>query len=391
VLAALAAMLVAAPGALGQERPDLSSAASAILIDARDGAVLLDKNADATRAIASTTKLMTALLALENARPGERFVAPRYNALPVESKIDLRAGERMSVADLLEALLLESANDAAVTIAEGVSGSRSAFVVRMNERAEGLGLESTSYANPIGLDDPLNYSTARDLSKLASLLLRKPRFARIVDMPSAVLTTGARQRVVDNRNTLVADYPFVDGVKTGHTIQAGNVLVGSASGKGAQVISVVMGEPSEAQRDADTLALLRYGLAQYKRRPVLDESRTVASAPIKYRDERALLMPAHGLNVTVRRGERVSSQVNAPEEVEGPLEAGQRVGTVSVYRGDELIARVALVTAAKVPGAGVLRILTSVLGVPLTLLVVLGIFVAGAFRLRTVGRRKGTR
>ena len=197
----------------------------------------------------------------------------------------------------------------------------------MNERAGQLELDDTSYANPIGLDDPLNYSTARDLSKLTALLLRKPRFARIVDKPSAVLTTGAHRRIVDNRNTLVALYPFVDGVKTGHTIQAGNVLVGSASGKGAQVISVVMGEPSEAQRDADTLALLRYGLGQYRRRHVLDEDRTVASADIKYRDERALLVPEHGLNVTARRGERIRSEVNAPEELEGPLDAGQRVGS----------------------------------------------------------------
>jgi serine-type D-Ala-D-Ala carboxypeptidase (penicillin-binding protein 5/6) len=390
-VAALAALLAAAPAAHAQARPDLTSAAAAILIDAGDGTVLLQKDADERRSIASTTKLMTALLALERARPRERFVAPPYDALPVESKIDLRAGESMTVADLLEALLLESANDAAVTIAEGVSGTREAFVADMNERAAQLGLRATSYANPIGLDDPLNYSTARDLSALAAGLLRKPRFARIVDKPSAVLASGARTRVVDNRNTLVAEYPFVTGVKTGFTGQAGNVLVGSASGKGAQVVSVVMGEPSEAQRDADTLALLRYGLAQFRRRRVLDEQRSVATAAIEYRDERARLVPAHGLNVTVRRGQRVRRQIAAPEELEGPIEAGERVGMVRVYRGGELIRRVPLVTAAEVPGAGALRVITSALGVPLTLLILIGVLAVAVLRLRAVGKKRTPR
>ena len=391
LLALAASALAVAPAAGAQAPPDLSNAAAAILVDAEDGAVLVAKDPRERRSMASTTKLMTALLALERARPGERFTAPRYDALPVESKIDLRAGERMAVADLVEALLLESANDAAVTLAEGVSGSREAFVAEMNERARALDLDDTSYANPIGLDDPLNYSTAADLAELAALLLSRPRFARVVDMPSAVLATGARRRIVANRNNLVVDHPFVDGVKTGFTAQAGNVLVGSASGNGAQVVSVVMGEPTESQRDADTLALLRYGLAQFERRRVLDEGRTVASAAIEHRDERALLVPATGLNVTVRRGQRVRSVVEAPEELEGPLDAGERVGFVSVYRGDRLVRRVPLLTAAEVPSAGVLRVVFSVLGVPLTLLVVaLGIFIVAARRTRAA-RRRSTR
>ena len=168
--------------------------------------------------------------------------------------------------DLLEALLLESANDAAAAIAENLSGSREAFVAEMNVRAEELGLENTSYANPIGLDDPANYSTARDLATLTRLLLERPRFARIVDMPVAELESGAISRVIDNRNTLVASTPWVTGVKTGHTTNAGYVLVGSAKGRGgAEVISVVLGEPSEPARDADTLELLTWGLGQFRR------------------------------------------------------------------------------------------------------------------------------
>jgi D-alanyl-D-alanine carboxypeptidase (penicillin-binding protein 5/6) len=378
--AALAALVVAAPAtALAQssaEPPDLSAAA-AIVVDGRDGDVMFAEDADSRRAIASTTKLMTALLALERARPGQVFTAPPYDALPVESQINLATGERMRVDDLLEGLLLESANDAAVALAEGISGSRGAFVTDMNDRAAELGLTDTSYANPIGLDDPANYSSARDLAALSLRLMRRPRFRRIVDMPVAELGSGARRRVVDNRNVLVARYPWVTGIKTGHTIQAGDVLVGSARGRGgARVISVVLGEPSEAARDADTVALLRWGLSRFRRVRALDPRRPLARADIEYRDQRAALVPRRRALVLLRDGQRIRRRVRAPEELEGPLPAGARVGSVAVLVDGRPVRRMALVTAEDVPEAGTFRVLTSVLGVPLTLLGVLAILVA---------------
>src|SRR5918994_2776177 len=172
----------------------------AVVLDGRDGTVMFARKPDVERSIASTTKLMTALLALERAELDEVFTAPAYSAAPAESRINLREGERMTVEDLLEALLLESANDAAVSLAENLSGSREAFVEEMNDRAEELGLEHTSYANPIGLDEPGNYSSARDLATLTAILLRNREFARIVDMPQAELESGTRPRVVANRN-----------------------------------------------------------------------------------------------------------------------------------------------------------------------------------------------
>ena len=247
LLVAAAVLAAVVPGAAatawaGPAPPRVPTAAAAIVVDARDGTVMFAKRPDQERSIASTTKLMTALLALEEADPDEVFTAPEYNAMPAESRINLRAGERMTVQDLLEALLLESANDAAVDLAENIAGSREAFVEQMNERAEELGLEHTSYANPIGLDEAGNHSSARDLAALARMLLRNPRFARIVDMPSATLESGNRPRVVQNRNDLVAAYPWVAGVKTGYTLNAGNVLGGAAArGPRARVVSVVGG------------------------------------------------------------------------------------------------------------------------------------------------------
>jgi D-alanyl-D-alanine carboxypeptidase (penicillin-binding protein 5/6) len=352
-------------------------AQAAIVVDARDGTVMFAKRPDSERAIASTTKLMTALLALERAKPSDVFSAPVYNASPAESRINLRPGEGMTVHDLLEALLLESANDAAVTLAEGVSGSREAFVDDMNDRAAELGLEHTSYANPIGLDEAGNYSSARDLARLTRVLLRRPRFARIVDMPEAQLESGSHPRVVENRNDLVESHPWVSGVKTGYTLDAGNVLVGAANGPGrVRVISVVLGEPSEGARDQDTLALLRWGLAHFHRVRVLDQRRMLAQADVKYRDSTARLVSRRGAVLTIRDGERIRRRVNAPDEVEGPLEAGVRVGTVTVLLDGRPVRRVALVTAEEVPGAGTFRVLLSVLGVPLTLILVLAILVA---------------
>jgi len=385
-LAVLVAIVAAAPAQAAERPPEVGPAAAAIVVDGRNGEVMFAKNVDSRRAIASTTKLMTALLALEQTRPRQVFSAPPYDALPPESRINLRAGERMTVGDLLEALLLESANDAAVTLAEGISGSREAFVADMNERAAELGLDDTSYANPIGLDDPANYSTARDLAVLSRRLMGRPRFRRIVDMPEAELDSGARPRVVDNRNGLVAAYPWVTGIKTGHTIQAGDVLVGAARGRGgAKVISVVLGEPSEASRDADTLALLRWGLSRFHRVGALDPRRPLARADIEYRDERAALVPRRPAEVLVREGERIGRRVRAPDELEGPLPAGKRVGSVTVMVDGAPVRRVALVTAAEVPGAGTLRVLTSVVGVPLTLLAGLAILLAAvlaAMRIR---------
>jgi serine-type D-Ala-D-Ala carboxypeptidase (penicillin-binding protein 5/6) len=393
VLAALAAALILVlplPGAAAAPpaRPDLSRPVAAIVIDAADGTVMLQKNSRARRPIASTTKLMTALLTLEEARSSEVFTAPAYKAGAAESKINLRAGERMRVGDLLNALLLESANDAAATLATGVAGSRPAFVRQMNAKAAALGLRDTSYANPVGLDDPDNYSSARDLAALARRLLQDPRFASIVRKTGAVLESGARRRVIANRNDLVGRVPGVDGVKTGHTRTAGYVLVGSATGRlGARVVSVVLGDPSEAARDEDTVALLRWGLSRFRRVKPLDADRTVATTAIAHRDGRAALVPASDLLLTVRRGEKVTKTVKAPGEL-GGTPAGERVGTVTVRRGRQVVKRVALVTATEVPGAGPVRIVTHALGTGLTLLLLVFIVLgAGMVGIRASNKR----
>jgi serine-type D-Ala-D-Ala carboxypeptidase (penicillin-binding protein 5/6) len=259
-LALLAAAALAPATAQAADRPPRCKvdAPSAIVIEVSTGEVACATNPDERRSIASTTKLMTALLTLERAKLSQTYTAADYAPAPAESKIGLDRGERMSVRDLMRGLLVESANDAAVTLAEGVSGSRRAFVRAMNRRAQQLELSNTHYANPIGLDEQGNYSTARDLVRLAVVLRTNPFFRTTTDRPSVRLTTGNRPRTFANRNTLVRSTSWVNGVKSGHTSQAGYVLVGSGrDGRGVQLVSAVLGTSSVAARDAATLKLLQ--------------------------------------------------------------------------------------------------------------------------------------
>jgi D-alanyl-D-alanine carboxypeptidase (penicillin-binding protein 5/6) len=322
-------------------------------MEASTGDVLFAENAGQRRQIASTTKLMTVLVALQRTDLDDVFSATSYDPLPVESQIGLRPGERMSVRDLVRATLLPSANDAAAALAAGTMGSTEAFVAEMNRRATQLGLRDTSFANPIGLDDEANYSSALDLAKLAVQLRRDEFFRRTVDLPSAVLRSGLRKRTVINRNTLVRRVDDIDGVKTGHTRRAGYVLVGSASRDGVTVISVVLGEPSERARDADSLALLRYGLSRYDARTVMPEGRVLGRVALQYRDDAVNVIAGATVKRVLRTGARTRVAISGlPQEVDGPLPRGTRLGTATIRRGDEVLARVPVVTARPVAEAG---------------------------------------
>ena len=343
----------AAAGPAVAQKPALRAKA-AIVMEASTGDVLLARNSRQRRPMASTTKLMTALVSIERSDLDDVLSAADYAAAPVESQIGLRPGERMNVRDLLRALLLPSANDAAATLAVGTLGTREAFVEEMNRRAAALGLRDTSYSNPVGLDETGNFSSARDLATLAIRLRRNEFFRRTVDLPRALLRSGARKRMVVNRNALVRSYGFVDGVKTGHTRRAGYVLIGSATRRGVSVVSVVMGDPSERARDEDSLALLRYGLRSYEAKTILPQGRVLGSLPLKFRDGQAVSVVAGGtFERVLRAGERTSVAVTGlPKDVDGPLPRGSKVGTAIVRQGGKELKRVAVVTARPVAEAG---------------------------------------
>jgi D-alanyl-D-alanine carboxypeptidase (penicillin-binding protein 5/6) len=359
--AACAAALV--PCAAAHAAPPAIAAPEAILVEPQTQDVVYARRANMRRPIASTTKLMTALLTLEHARLTDVVTAAPYSPSPAESLMGLRSGERLTVADLLRGLLVVSANDAAVTLAVDVGGSKRRFVAMMNRRARELGLHDTHYANPVGLDEPGNYSSAADLVKLALVLRQRPFFRATTDLATVTLHSGSRTRHLVNRNALVRTVPYVNGVKTGHTNSAGYVLIGSATRNGVTLISAVLADPSESARDTDSLRLLRYGLSRYHRIAPVRRHAVFASAALKFRDESVDLVAGRTAMRVARRGERVTTHVTgAPAEIEGPMAAGTRVGTILVRQRGRVVDRVALVTARDISAPTLAQRVGSYLG-----------------------------
>jgi len=348
-------VLFASPAAAAVDKPTGLPARAWVLVDASDGTVLAAHRAKSSYSMASTTKLMTALVARRELRLGETVTAPPYEALAAESLLGLQAGEKIKVRDLLYGLLLVSGNDAAEALAEAAAGSREAFVAQMNATAARLGLDDTSYANPIGLDEAGNYSSATDLATLAIHLRRDPLFRKIFDTATTTIESGAQPRALTNRNNLVLTVPYVDGVKTGYTLDAGNVLVGSGEQEGVDLVSAVLGAPTESERDSATLTLLDYGFSLYHRRSPIKADERLASVTIRDRDVEVELAAAESVRVTVRRGEGVETTLDAPAVVDGPVSAGERLGTATVLVGGKPAGRVALVATEPAAAASVIE------------------------------------
>jgi serine-type D-Ala-D-Ala carboxypeptidase (penicillin-binding protein 5/6) len=339
----------AVAGAVPEPAPGARAAA---LIEESTGQQLYGRAAGAELAIASTTKLMTALVTLHHARLNQVFADPDYYPASVDSQIGLVPGERMSVHDLLIAMLLPSADDAAEDLAYNVGGgSVDRFLGMMNARARELGLEHTHYTTPIGLDTPGNYSTAADLVKLARfLLLTEPFFKKVVATPSVVLRTGDHVRVVPNLNDLVARVPWINGVKTGHTLEAGYVLVVSGTRNGMTLIGAVLGASSEAERDAAALSLLDYGFATCVLRTPVRAGRVIATRPVQNRPHGGVkLIAASAYRHVFPRVARIRTVVNAPAELAGPLPEHTVVGSVEIIEDGRDVASVPLELAQALP------------------------------------------
>jgi D-alanyl-D-alanine carboxypeptidase (penicillin-binding protein 5/6) len=372
--AALLAVAPAAAPAATAPKPPQIRAPAAILVEPATGDVVFQRNANQRRQIASTTKLMTALVTLERASLDDVMTTVDYRGSSVESLAGFRGGERVTVRDLLRALLITSANDAAATLAQRVAGSRAAFVKLMNAKARQLKLADTHYANPIGLDSPDNYSTATDLAKLTLILRRNAFFRETTNLPRVTLKSGSHPRTFANRNALVREVPAVNGVKTGYTSTAGYILVGSASRAGVTVVAVVLDDPSESARDSDALNLLKHGLSRYHVVTAVKEDQVVGRTALSHRDEQVDLVAGETVKRTARRGDKLVVTVSgAPTTIDGPLPKGARVGTVTVTQRGKTVARVPLQTADAVDAATFFDRLRDWLGNPVTL-ILLGAF-----------------
>jgi serine-type D-Ala-D-Ala carboxypeptidase (penicillin-binding protein 5/6) len=376
-----------APAAQAATVPQLS-VRSAILFEPQTGQVLFSDQIDRELPIASTTKLMTALVTLQHVHDlNEIFTQPDYVAAPSDSQIGLEPGERMSVHDLMLALMLPSADDAAEDLAYNVGhGSVSRFVAMMNTEARQLGLSHTHYSTPIGLDTPGNYSTAADLVKLASYDLTHSVFLkRIVALPHAVLKTGSHVRYVVNRNDLVGQYPWINGVKTGHTDGAGYVLVASGRRHGMPLLSAVLGTSSEESRDDNTLALLNYGFSNFHLLTPVREGQVLARPTVHYRPgAHARLVAARPFTRVFPNSTRIRVAVKAPGQLTGPLRRGTRHGVAIVTADGHQVARIPLLLAKALPAVSPLTIAARFMAKP-TMLLILALLVfvpALAFLLR---------
>jgi serine-type D-Ala-D-Ala carboxypeptidase (penicillin-binding protein 5/6) len=392
VVCAVALVLTPSAGASAAPPPPALSVRAAILIEQSTGHELYAVDANRELPIASTTKLMTALVTLEHVHHlGTVFTNPEYRAAAVDSQIGLAPGERMSVHDLLLALMLPSADDAAEDLAYNVGhGSVARFIAMMNAQARTLGLARTHYSTPIGLDTPGNYSTAADLVKLASYDLEHSRyFARIVALPHAVLHSGDYPRYVVNRNDLVAEYPWINGVKTGHTADAGYVLVASGHRDGMTLISAVLGTSSEPSRDANTLALLDYGFANFRLAHLVKPGQTLAAPSVHDQPgKHAALVAASGFTDVVARSARIRIRVEAPRQLSGPMPQGARLGSATVLVDGRQLATVPLVLAQAVPAVSSLTLAGRFITKPLMLVLIVGLGFAAALAFAVRRRRR---
>lgn len=346
----LAAFAFLGPSVATAEGPQIE-ARSWALIDANSGDVLVSHAAKRHLPIASTTKLMTAYVVLHELSLDRMVRAAPYEAEYGESLLGLRPGQQISVRDLLYGLILRSGNDAAYDLALAAAGSEQRFVAEMNRYAAALGLTDTHYANPIGLDQRGNYSSAADLATLTRHLLAIPAFAKIADARSAVLRSVHPRRRITTINELLRMAPWVTGVKTGHTFGALYVLVGSGQRKGVDLISVAVGAPTDEDRFTDNIDLLDYGFSLYKRRVPVKAGAVLARPAIRYSGGELPLRAARTIAVGLRRGQRMSVVVSAPDEVEGPIGRGAALGRASVYVEGRRTASVPLRTAHAVAEA----------------------------------------
>jgi D-alanyl-D-alanine carboxypeptidase (penicillin-binding protein 5/6) len=344
LLVAVVFLALSAPAAAAT--PTVDARAYLVLNDAT-GEVLLARGAHERLPVASLTKLMTALVALDRTKPNDVVTVDRDAAGVTGSTIRLRTGERIRVRELLAAALIQSANDAAVALAEHVGdGNGSAFVVLMNRRAQTLDLGDTQFVRPDGLDVPGHYSSAWDVTTLGRAAMREPVIRRLVRQESATISGG---RTLHTWNDLLGEFPGMFGVKTGHTSTAGWSQVAAARGNGVTIYATILGSPSRSIRNADLEELLAWGMSRYAVVPLAPPGRVYGRVPVPYGEEAVPVVAARPLRRAVRIGRPLVQRVVLPSLADLPVRRGDVLGELRVYERGRLLGRSPLVAAEDRP------------------------------------------
>ncbi len=337
----LAALLLNPSAAKGKEPPALS--AECAVLAGMNGEILLEKNADARRLIASTTKLMTALVALEHSKLADEVEIPAACCGIEGSSMYLRAGETYTVRELLTGLLLASGNDAALALALHCGGSEDRFVTWMNEKAAALGMENSHFANPHGLDAEEHFSTALDMARLAAACLKNRELALIASTAAAELPGSA----LKNHNKLLKSCEGCIGLKTGYTSKAGRTLVSACERAGTTLVCVTL---SDGEDWVDHEALYDWGFTRVRAVTAAGPGGPVYELPLlSGLSETVTVVPGAELRLLLEAGEELLLEPRLPRFVYAPVEKGQRLGSLAVLVNGETVARLPLLAAEAAP------------------------------------------
>lgn len=336
-----------------------TSAKAAILINGDTGEVIYEQNADERLPMASTTKIMTALLLCENG-DFEKEITVTAQMLRVEgSSMGLLAGDKVTLHDLLYGMLLASGNDAANVTAYALGGTVNGFVKMMNDKAQELGLKNTHFETPSGLDGDSHYTTARDLAALARYAMQNEDFAAAAGSKSATLNYGnpPYKRTLSNHNKLLKTFEGASGVKTGFTKKSGRCLVSAAKRDGKFVIAVTLNDPNDWK---DHTSLLEYGLERVILTEICPE-REVYTVPVVGSDTESIEIKTEPYTVSALSEQDITCTVNLPRFVYAPVSEGEVIGSVVYKKGDEIINKVNLTADRDIKPAVKKRKLTEII------------------------------
>ena len=345
------------PAETGEE-PKINAGA-AIVIDMESGRVLYEKDGYTPRKMASTTKIMTAIIALERGNLEDVVTVSERAAEIWGSRIGLKKGQKIKLIDLLYGLMLNSGNDVAIAIAEHIGGTVEDFADMMNEKAYELGAINTHFITPHGLDVEGHYTTPYDLAIITAYALNNPTFSKIVGTVQATIS----YRSLYNTNEMLGFYPGADGVKTGYTGKAGRCLVTSATRDNWRIISVVLNCPSRNARAQSSKAILDYAFNNYKPHVLLNKGDKIASVPVlKGVEPYVPVEPMEQVKVPLRTDEidKVERHIDLPEKLEAPVYKGTEIGYVNYMINDEIIGQSVLITHHDVRRKGFMDYLSDI-------------------------------
>lgn len=326
------------------KKPPSINALAAVVMEASSGRVLFSKNATVKRSIASTTKIMTAIVALENGGLEDEVTISKRAAGIGGSTIGLQTGQKFTLKELLYAMLMSSANDAAIAVAEHIGGTVEGFAEMMNRKAESLGAANSHFVTPHGLDTDSQYSTAYDVAIITRYALKNPVFSEIVSTSTSYIPGHG----LYNTNELLGAYPGVDGVKTGYTGKAGRCLVTTIQKDGMRLVSVVLGSPTRTARANASSALLDYAYENFRMHRLLDAGDIYSWVPV-YRgiDGNVRLKVAQSVELPLSEVEAEMLEIReyVPEELKAPVYAGTDMGFVEYVLNGEVVAQSMLTIA----------------------------------------------